>query len=119
VTDANIETIPAGTSATGEPLTLFHNPDDRFYELDVDGQKAGILVYEASGNRRVFTHAYIYDGYRGRNLVTPLIASTFDDIRAHGATVSNFCPVIGHFLESHPDYQDVLDDKAPGTWAHR
>lgn len=73
-------------------------------------------MYGNTGSRRVFTHAHMRDGFRGQGLVTPFIAATFDDLRQQGNPVTNYCPVIGHFLANHPDYADLVDRTHPGDW---
>jgi hypothetical protein len=113
--EETVERIPIPSPAD-RALTLVHDPADRYYELLVDEVNAGLLVYGSTGSRRVFTHAYLHEGYRGQGLVTPFIAATFDDLRRHGNTLTNYCPVIGRFLATHPDYTDLVDRTHPGDW---
>jgi predicted GNAT family acetyltransferase len=106
-------------SPLGETLEVVHHEDERFYELVVDGQFGGLLVYGLGDNRIVFTHTFIAEGYRGRGLSNFMIESTLDDVRAHGFTVTNFCPVLDHFFETHPGYIPLIDERVPGTWSRR
>ncbi|HEX4255482.1 MAG TPA: GNAT family N-acetyltransferase [Streptosporangiaceae bacterium] len=106
-------------SPLGETLEVVHHEDERFYELMVDGQFGGLLVYGRGDHRIVFTHTFIAEGFRGRGLSNFMIQSTLDDVRAHGVTVTNFCPVLDHFFETHPGYIPLIDEHVPGTWSRR
>lgn len=63
-----------------------HQATNRFYELMIDGTPAG------------------------------LIQGALDDVRLANATLTNYCPVVGHYLETHPEYADLLDKQSPGKW---
>ena len=76
-------------SPLGETLEVVHHEDERFYELMVDG------------------------------LSNVMIQGTLDDVRAHGLTVTNSCPVLDHFFETHPGYIPLIDERVPGTWSRR
>jgi predicted GNAT family acetyltransferase len=100
---------------TGEP-TVRHDKQRGFYEALVDGQSAGLLVYGLEGQRRVFTHVFINEQYRGRGVSTLLVRTALDDIIAAGGTVTNYCPVVGRFVDKHHEYAKVIDQAQPGRW---
>lgn len=99
-----------------ERATVRHDEAGEFYEVLVDGISAGLLVYGLEGSRRVFTHVFINGEYRGRSLSTLLVRTALDDIRTAGATVTNYCPVVGRFVDAHPEYRSVIDAEHPGRW---
>jgi predicted GNAT family acetyltransferase len=109
--------IQQSQSPTGEVLEVVHHEEDRFYELRVDGEFGGLLVYGKSDNRMVFTHTFITEGLRGRGLSKFMIHSALDDIRDHGRTLTNYCPVIDGFIEQHPEYIALIDEHNPGNWS--
>lgn len=96
---------PAPQSPT---VTVVHHPDDEYYELLVDGQQAGLLVYHVIGSNLSITHTVIEPTYRGRGLSSALIGGALDDIRTKYATVMNYCPVVSRFVDQHPAYGDLL-----------
>jgi predicted GNAT family acetyltransferase len=96
--------------------TVRHDEAGGFYEVLVDGASAGLLVYGLEGSRRVFTHVYINEEYRGNSLSTLLVRAALDDIRAAGGTVTNYCPVVGRFVDHHSEYQATIDSANPGRW---
>lgn len=59
------DTHPAESQA-GQAFEVIHHDDNRFYELLADGQPRGLAVYEAAGNRYIFTHTFITEGHRGQ-----------------------------------------------------
>lgn len=104
---------------TAEQLVVVHHEADRFYELRVDGEFGGLLVYGKSDNRLVLTHTFIAEGFRGRGLSKFMIRGALDDIRIHGRTLTNYCPVIDGFIERHPEYISLIDEHNPGNWSRR
>jgi predicted GNAT family acetyltransferase len=94
-------------------MTVVHHPNDEYYELLVDGQQAGLLVYHVIGSHLSITHTVIEPTYRGRGLSSALIGGALDDIRTKYPTVSNYCPVVSRFVEKHPEYRDLLSQPKP------
>jgi predicted GNAT family acetyltransferase len=100
-----------------EHIELVDNTGDRFYELKVEGAFAGMLIYELSGPRRVFTHTFIEEGFRGRGLSDALVRRVLDDVRAKHETITNYCGIVDGFIVKNPEYAVVIDPSHPGTWA--
>lgn len=90
--------------------------ENRYYELLVNGEQAGLMVYEPQGSRRVLTHTFIHEPFRGRGLANTLVRGGLDDIRARGLTVTNYCTVVDGYIHSHPEYEAVIDQAHPGSW---
>jgi predicted GNAT family acetyltransferase len=109
----------AGDRADGRRAEVTEHPDERFFELTVDGERAGVVVYEAAGGRYVLTHTVIAEGYQGQGFTQVLLRGVLDDLRARQITVTNYCPVVGHFIELHPEYRSALDQDRPGSWGAR
>ncbi len=112
--DGQLVGAPAATSTLDSPaVTVVHHSDDEYYELLVDGQQAGLLVYHVIGSHLSITHTVIEQTYRGRGLSSVLISRALDDIRTRFATVSNYCPVVSRFVEKNPEYGDLLSPPRP------
>ena len=94
---------------TPERIDIVDNEDDRYFELRVDDAFAGLIVYESIGGRRVLTHTFVEEAYRGRGLGELMIGEVLDRLRAKGTTVSSLCPMVDRFVESHPEYADLVD----------
>ena len=112
--------MPDRTDPSSTPgidrATVRHDEAGGFYEVLVDGVSAGLLVYGLEKSRRVFTHVFISEEYRGRSLASLLVRTALDDILTAGGTVTNYCPVVGRFVEAHPEYKPVIDAEHPGRW---
>ena len=106
--------VGAVTSTLAPPaVAVVHHSADEYYELVVDGERAGILVYHTIGSQLSITHTVIEQTYRGRGLSWALVGQALDDIRTKFVTVSNYCAVVSRFVEKHPEYRDLLNPPRP------
>jgi predicted GNAT family acetyltransferase len=105
-----------GTDPAIPVVEVIHRPDDRFYELLVDGRFGGLAVYETADNRYVFTHTFIAEGYRGRGMSQVLLRGVLEDIQTRHLTMTNYCPVLERFIAKNPEYAALIDSGQPGTW---
>ncbi|TCC08427.1 GNAT family N-acetyltransferase [Kribbella soli] len=103
---------PSSTPAS-PTITVVHHANDEYYELLVDGQQAGLLVYHLIGSRLSITHTVIEQTFRGRGLSWVLVGRSLDDIRTQSVTVSNYCAVVSRFIEKNPEYADILGAPRP------
>jgi uncharacterized protein len=83
-------------------------PNQRRYELTVDGDLAGWVTYRLSDRRITFIHTEVQPAWAGRGLAQRLAADVLDDARARGLRVRPICPYIAAFIRSHPAYQDLV-----------
>jgi predicted GNAT family acetyltransferase len=103
-----------GALMIGE-VTVKDNVQSRSYDVFVDGEVAGSIVYEQAGDRRlVFTHIFIEPRFRGRGVGNALIRGALDDARAKGVTLTNFSDFVARYVNAHPEYADLLDATHPG-----
>ncbi|MFI2706492.1 GNAT family N-acetyltransferase [Nocardioides sp. CER28] len=85
------------------------NPAAERYEAWLDGELAGIAVYEQRDGAIVFVHTEVDGKYGGRGIGSALARGALDDVRAKGdRDVVAKCPFIKGWIEKHPDYQDLL-----------
>jgi uncharacterized protein len=85
-----------------------HNAEQSRYELRLDGQLVGIADYRANGSVLTFPHTVVVGSLRGRGLGAELVRSALDDIRTRGATVVPQCWYVADFIDTHPEYADLL-----------
>ena len=116
------DTHPAESQAGQAFEVIHHDESDRFYELLADGQPRGLAVYEAD-RQPLHLHAYLH--HRGSSrpgaVPGPLLRGVLEDLKARHITVTNYCPVLDHFIEKNPGYISLIDPGKPGTWpkSHR
>jgi predicted GNAT family acetyltransferase len=95
-------------------VSVVHRPDERRYELLVDGEHAGELVYRDRGDGVVaFLHTEVDPTVQRRGLGSALVAGALDDARARGLRVVPLCPFVDAYIRRYPEYADlVVDDPA-------
>ena len=77
------------------------------YELEVEGQLA-LAAYRLSDDRIVFTHTEVPDALEGKGIASKLVAAALEDVRAKGLKVVPACAFVKHYVEKHPEVQDLL-----------
>jgi hypothetical protein len=94
------------------------NPENRTYEARIGDEIVGTLVYELAGNRTVLTHTWVEPTHREHGVATALSQGALDDLRAKGRKITVFCTFTAEFIQTHPEYADLLDSEHPGTAIH-
>jgi predicted GNAT family acetyltransferase len=86
-------------------------PDDRRFELRVDGALAGFAEYRMRPGRIAFTHTEVDDRFQGRGLAGRLARAALDSARDRGLEVTPLCPYIADYIRRHPEYVPLVDDR--------
>ena len=84
-----------------------NNEAEHRYELKVDGQLA-IAEYRLRPGRISFTHTEVPDALEGKGIGSRLVKSALDDARAQGLKVVPICPFVKHYIDTHPEYGDLV-----------
>jgi predicted GNAT family acetyltransferase len=104
---------PAASPA--DPWVRDHPPAHR-YEIIVDGQLAGVAIYERRPGRVVFVHTEIRPEFKGRGLADRLARWALDDVRQRrDEKVIARCPFIAGFIGRHAEYGDLLAGRPPAV----
>jgi predicted GNAT family acetyltransferase len=93
-----------------------HVPDQRRYELRVDGELAGWAEYLPAGDSVIVAHTEIAEEREGQGLGSVLIRDTLDQIRASGKTVIPTCPFTAAYIRRHPEYVDLVAPSLRGQF---
>jgi predicted GNAT family acetyltransferase len=92
-------------------IAVEHRPDERRYELLVDGEPAGELVYrDRGGGVLAFLHTEVDPNVRLRGLGSALVAGALDDARARGLRIVPLCPFVDAYVRRNPEYADLVAD---------
>jgi GNAT superfamily N-acetyltransferase len=78
------------------------NPKASRYELLVDGELVGFLVYRVRGDRIDLVHTEIDPSRQGLGLGAELVRGTLDGLRSRGLPVAPICPFVSAFIAGHP-----------------
>lgn len=78
------------------------------FQLVVDGVVAGFADYRDADGVREFPHTVVSPEYGGRGLAGRLTAAALDSTRSDGLTVLPSCSYVAAFIDSHPEYSDLV-----------
>jgi uncharacterized protein len=90
------------------PIEIRDNSELARYEILDGGRLAGFADYRLRGSRLIFPHAEIDPEHQGAGLGSRLARFLLDDARARELTVVPLCPFIASYIDSHPDYADLV-----------
>ena len=100
---------PSGTdSPAAQAPAVADNPEGSRYELHVQGELAGFVTYQRSGQVISLMHTEIEPAFQGAGLATQLARFSLDDARKRDLAVLPFCPYISSWIRKHPEYTDVV-----------
>jgi uncharacterized protein len=77
------------------------------FELERDGHVAS-LQYTVAGHVLALLHTEIPEALRGSGVASTLAQTAFDWARDHHMKVDVVCPFVAAFLETHPEYSDLI-----------
>jgi uncharacterized protein len=83
-------------------------PEKSRYELRLDGRLIGLAAYRRREGRISFTHTEVDESCQGCGFGSRLAAAALDDARRQGLRVLPLCPFVAHYVETHPEYQDLV-----------
>jgi len=55
-----------------------------------------------------FTHTEVDESCAGRGFGSRLAAAALEDARRQGLEVVPLCPFIAHYINSHPEHEDLV-----------
>lgn len=93
-------------------MEIVDDPDRRRYELTVDGEPAGFVQYSLDGGVITFIHTEVKPAFGGRGFGRRLSKWVLDDARGRALRVRPVCPLIAAYIRSHPEYQDLVVERA-------
>lgn len=115
-TDELVAELVSSTSAAAVvgKVTITDNKKAGAYEFEVDGQTAAGVLYTETESRVTILATSVFPEFRGKGIASELLGGVFDMLRMEGRTVTLTCPFATAFVESHPEYADVVDPVFPG-----
>ncbi len=90
-------------------VTIQNNREKSRYEaIDESGAVAGFIDYEMTEGMIIYTHAEVDDAFEGQGVASNLTREALEGARSSGMQVRPACPFVADYLDSHPEYQDLL-----------
>lgn len=91
---------------------IHNNPEAQRFELQLDGQLAE-LRYRMNGDQIIYHHTQVPEALAGRGIGSRLAKHALEYAREQGLGVVVECPFVRGYLERHPEYKDVVEEKKP------
>ena len=87
--------------------TVRDNPDRNRFELATAAGTA-FANYRRDDLTVMIMHTEVPRALEGRGVGSQLVAGTLDLIRAEGRKVVPMCSFVRYFINTHPDYADLV-----------
>ncbi|MDO9411461.1 MAG: GNAT family N-acetyltransferase [Pseudolabrys sp.] len=87
--------------------TVRDNPDRNRFELATPAGTA-FASYRRDDYTVSIMHTEVPRALEGRGVGSKLVAGTLDHIRAEGRKVVPLCSFVRYFINTHPDYADLV-----------
>lgn len=78
------------------------------YEAVADDEVVGYLDYRDRGDVRALPHTFTEPAWRGRGIAERVVRFALDDSRATGMRIAPECGFVARFVETHPEYADLV-----------
>jgi uncharacterized protein len=95
-------------SPPDQRVTVADRPVHGRYEIELGGERCGLLSYRLAGSVITHRHTEIDPSVGGRGLGSALVRFALDDARARGLTVIPRCPFVAAFIVRHPEYEELV-----------
>jgi len=87
--------------------TVRDNPDRNRFELATPAGTA-FASYQRDDRTIMIMHTEVPRALEGQGVGSRLVAGTLDLIRSEGRKVVPMCSFVRYFINTHPDYADLL-----------
>ena len=67
-----------------------------------------VADFDDDGGVVVFPHTEVHPGMRGRGMGARLVRGALEDVRARGARIVPACWFVAEFVQTNPEYRDLL-----------
>jgi len=84
-----------------------NNPAHSRFELDT-GAGMAVVNYHAAPGVLTFVHTEVPRQLRERGLASRLLHDALQLVRTEGLKVVPRCGFVRHYLDTHPEFQDLL-----------
>jgi predicted GNAT family acetyltransferase len=86
---------------------VVHLLADNHFEVDLGKEKA-ILIYMIKAGLFILLHTEVPTDFEGRGIAGMMARAALEYAKKEGLKVRSYCSYTTWYIESHPDYQDLL-----------
>jgi predicted GNAT family acetyltransferase len=90
------------------PVVVRNNLEELRYELVVDGDVVGEILYRRKAGAVALVHTEVAPSLEGQGLAGRLVSGALEDIRERGLHVIPICPFVRAYIRHHPEYSDLV-----------
>ena len=83
-------------------------PQASRYELRLGGRLIGLAAYRRRNGRIALIHTEVDESCEHRGFGGRLAKAALDDARREGLEVVPLCPFIAHYIDRHPEYEQLV-----------
>jgi uncharacterized protein len=96
---------------SAEPqIVVSDAPERQRFEVTVDGELAGFLVYRDKTGLLALIHTEVEDRFEGHGLGGRLARFALDQARERSLAVLPFCPFVNDWMQRHREYVDLVPE---------
>lgn len=86
---------------------VVHLLADNRFEVDLGKEKA-ILIYMIKAGLFILLHTEVPPAFEGRGIAAQMARAALAYAKNEGLKVRSYCSYTTHFIEKHPEYQDLI-----------
>ncbi len=91
-----------------ENLDIVRNPDAHRFEMQLDGERIGVIDYTQHDSVVTMTHTAVSDDHSGQGLAATLVDAALADVRANDEQVVPDCAYVRGYIRKHPQWADLV-----------
>jgi len=92
-----------------EDLQLLDNPAKHRFEMNL-GDDFAFIEYSHFKHDLVILHTYVPESHRGMGIAGKMFKQLLDGMRTKEIKLIVYCPALSKYIDSHPEYADLLDE---------
>ena len=89
-------------------MTVTDRPNELRYEIEVDGEVAGFIMYRREPDLVDLVHTDVAPKWEGKGVGAALVQGALEDISARGLKMRPTCPFVRAYIRRHPEYGDLV-----------
>lgn len=110
-----IDEVLEEESKPGLDFALVDDNENSLYIAFVGDTEIGGVTYSVQGDRIVLLAASVYPEFRHQGVAMEMIRRILEDVRTRSKTVTIICPIVRTFIDSHPEFESLVDPQHPGV----
>lgn len=99
---------PLDSKQTEMDTKVRENAREHRFERSIHTGSVAAAYYRDANGRLDFIHTEVPSEFTGQGIATELARGTFDLLRQSGRRAIVTCPFMVHFVNTHPEYADVV-----------